>query len=62
MAAQDGHTDSLQVLVLKAKAEFDKATTNDGAMHALAMLVKGSRTRCRSWCIFVSKSNRKCTS
>jgi hypothetical protein len=40
MAAQEGHTDSLQVLV-QAKADFDKATTNDGATPALAVAGKG---------------------
>ncbi len=40
MAAQEGRTDSLQVLV-QAKADFDKATTNDGSTPALAVAWKG---------------------
>ena len=41
IAAQEGHNDSRQVLVLQAKAHFDKATTNDGAALALAVARKG---------------------
>jgi hypothetical protein len=40
MAAQEGRTDSLQVLV-QSKADFDKATTNDGATAALAVARNG---------------------
>ncbi len=39
MTVQEGHTDLLQVLV-QAKADFDKATTNDGATPALAVAWK----------------------
>jgi hypothetical protein len=36
IAAQEAHTDSLQVLV-QTKADFDKATINDGATPASAV-------------------------
>ena len=40
MAAWTGHTDSMQVL-MQAKADFDKATTNNGSPPALAVAWKG---------------------
>jgi hypothetical protein len=39
-AAQEGHTDSLHVLV-QSKADCDKATTKDGATAALAVARNG---------------------
>ena len=39
-AAHNGQTDSLHVL-LQAKTDFDKATTNDGATPALAVAWNG---------------------
>ena len=40
MSAWNGHTDSMQVL-MQAKADFDKATTNNGSTPALAVAWKG---------------------
>ncbi len=40
MAAWNGHTDSIQVL-MQAKPDFDKATANNGSKPALAVAWKG---------------------
>ena len=61
MAAQEGRTDSLQVLV-QAKADFDKATTNDGATPALALAWKGRTVSMQVVVHVFAKSNRNCTS